>query len=272
MLDDSFHVYDTTLRDGAQGEGMSFSVGRQARGGPAARRARRRLRRGRLAGRAAEGHRVLRPRPHRAAAAARAAGRLRRDPQGRRAGRHRPAGARAARRADAGGLPGREVRPAARAPGAAHHPGGEPGHGRRHRRLPGRRGPPGLPRLRALLRRLRGTTGTTGCGCWRPRSPPAPTSACCATPTAACCRWASAGWSPRWSSGPASGSACTRRTTPACAVANTLAAVDAGATHVQGTANGYGERPGNADLFAVIGGPGAQDGPAGPARPAASAR
>ena len=39
-----------------------------------------------------------------------------------------------------------------------------------------------------------------------------------------------------------------------CAVANTLAAVDAGATHVQGTANGYGERAGNADLFAVIGG------------------
>ncbi|HYT10342.1 MAG TPA: citramalate synthase, partial [Mycobacteriales bacterium] len=26
MLDDSFHVFDTTLRDGAQGEGMSFSV------------------------------------------------------------------------------------------------------------------------------------------------------------------------------------------------------------------------------------------------------
>ena len=39
-----------------------------------------------------------------------------------------------------------------------------------------------------------------------------------------------------------------------CAVANTLAAVDAGATHVQGTANGYGERAGNADIFAVIGG------------------
>jgi 2-isopropylmalate synthase len=28
--------------------------------------------------------------------------------------------------------------------------------------------------------------------------------------------------------------------------------VDAGATHVQGTANGYGERPGNADLFVVV--------------------
>ncbi len=38
-----------------------------------------------------------------------------------------------------------------------------------------------------------------------------------------------------------------------CAVANTIAAVEAGAMHVQGTANGYGERPGNADIFAVIG-------------------
>jgi len=38
----------------------------------------------------------------------------------------------------------------------------------------------------------------------------------------------------------------------ACAVANSLAAVDVGATHVQGTANGYGERCGNADLFSVI--------------------
>jgi 2-isopropylmalate synthase len=38
----------------------------------------------------------------------------------------------------------------------------------------------------------------------------------------------------------------------ACAVANTVTAVQAGVMHVQGTANGYGERPGNADLFAVI--------------------
>ncbi|MGH3940238.1 MAG: citramalate synthase [Pseudonocardiaceae bacterium] len=37
----------------------------------------------------------------------------------------------------------------------------------------------------------------------------------------------------------------------ACAVANSIAAVQAGATHVQCTANGYGERTGNADLFAV---------------------
>ncbi|RBM18275.1 citramalate synthase [Streptomyces sp. PT12] len=37
-----------------------------------------------------------------------------------------------------------------------------------------------------------------------------------------------------------------------CAVANTLTAVDAGATHVQCTANGYGERVGNANLFPVV--------------------
>jgi len=37
-----------------------------------------------------------------------------------------------------------------------------------------------------------------------------------------------------------------------CAVANTLAAVRAGARHVQGTINGLGERCGNADLCAVI--------------------
>lgn len=36
-----------------------------------------------------------------------------------------------------------------------------------------------------------------------------------------------------------------------CAVANSIAAVEAGATHVQCTANGYGERTGNADLFSV---------------------
>ncbi|HET9897411.1 MAG TPA: citramalate synthase [Streptosporangiaceae bacterium] len=40
----------------------------------------------------------------------------------------------------------------------------------------------------------------------------------------------------------------------ACAVANSLVAVGAGAAHVQGAANGYGERCGNADLFAIIAG------------------
>ena len=36
------------------------------------------------------------------------------------------------------------------------------------------------------------------------------------------------------------------------AVANTLLAVESGATHVQGTINGYGERCGNADLTAIL--------------------
>ncbi|MBM3451015.1 MAG: citramalate synthase [Armatimonadetes bacterium] len=37
-----------------------------------------------------------------------------------------------------------------------------------------------------------------------------------------------------------------------CAVANTLAAVVEGATHVQGTINGYGERCGNANLCSIL--------------------
>ena len=42
----------------------------------------------------------------------------------------------------------------------------------------------------------------------------------------------------------------------ACGVANTLAAVKAGAVHIQGTINGYGERTGNANLCSII--PGVQ--------------
>jgi 2-isopropylmalate synthase len=37
-----------------------------------------------------------------------------------------------------------------------------------------------------------------------------------------------------------------------CGVANSLAAVEAGATHVQGTMNGYGERCGNANLVTIV--------------------
>ncbi len=37
-----------------------------------------------------------------------------------------------------------------------------------------------------------------------------------------------------------------------CAVANSLAAVQAGATHLQGCVNGYGERTGNADLITSV--------------------
>jgi 2-isopropylmalate synthase len=37
-----------------------------------------------------------------------------------------------------------------------------------------------------------------------------------------------------------------------CGVANSLVAVEAGCTHVQGTMNGYGERAGNADLTSIV--------------------
>ena len=54
------HVYDTTLRDGAQQEGLNLSVADKLAIAAAARRPRRRLHRGRLAGRQPQGHRVLR--------------------------------------------------------------------------------------------------------------------------------------------------------------------------------------------------------------------
>ena len=37
-----------------------------------------------------------------------------------------------------------------------------------------------------------------------------------------------------------------------CAIANSMAAIEAGVTHVQGTLNGYGERTGKADLVSII--------------------
>lgn len=37
-----------------------------------------------------------------------------------------------------------------------------------------------------------------------------------------------------------------------CAVANSMAAYDAGARHIQGTVNGYGERTGNANIITVV--------------------
>jgi 2-isopropylmalate synthase len=54
----------------------------------------------------------------------------------------------------------------------------------------------------------------------------------------------------REASGAALGIHCHNDT--GCAVANSLAAVDAGAMQVQGTLNGYGERTGNADLITIL--------------------
>ena len=54
-------------------------------------------------------------------------------------------------------------------------------------------------------------------------------------------------------------------------MANSLAAVDAGAVQVQGTINGIGERCGNADLISVIANLGFKKRLSGARRPAADA-
>ena len=56
-----------------------------------------------------------------------------------------------------------------------------------------------------------------------------------------------------------------------CAVANSLVAVRMGATQVQGCVNGYGERTGNADLTAADPGPRSEDEGARPSVPTAAA-
>ena len=70
-----------------------------------------------------------------------------------------------------------------------------------------------------------------------------PTSSCCATPTAACCRTGSARSSPRSPAAPAPGSASTATTTPPARSPTRLAAVEAGATHVQGTPTATASAP-----------------------------
>ena len=107
---------------------------RQAVDRPAARRPRRRLHRGRLAGRQPQGHRVLPPGPAGARPQARQAGGVRRDPAGRRTRGRRPAGRRAARQRRERRDAGRQVARPPRRAGAAHHAGGEPRDGPRHRR------------------------------------------------------------------------------------------------------------------------------------------
>ena len=101
---------------------------------------------------------------------------------------------------------------------------------------------------------------------------PARRSSRCATPTAACCPPGSPTSSHDVveTTGVRVGIHCHNDT--GCAVANTLAAVDAGATHVQGTLNGYGERTGNADLRRGRGQPRAQARPPGAARRPAARR
>ena len=130
-----FHVFDTTLRDGAQREGVSYSVADKL----AVARLMDEIGVGFIEG----GWPGALPKDTEFFARARteldlkhaqlvAFGATRKAGV---AGRGRPPGARAARRRDAGRLPGREVRRPARARGAADDARGEPGDGGRHRRV-----------------------------------------------------------------------------------------------------------------------------------------
>ena len=60
-LGDAFHVFDTTLRDGAQREGITYSVADKIAVATLLDELGRRLHRGWLAGGDAQGHRILRP-------------------------------------------------------------------------------------------------------------------------------------------------------------------------------------------------------------------
>ena len=251
MVDDSFHVYDTTLRDGAQQEGLNLTVAdklaiaRHLDGLGVG------FIEGGWPGAIPKDTEFFAPRAARAGAQARAARRLRRDPPGRRCRPPTTLRCRAAR----SGAPvvtlvakshDRHVELALRTTleeNLAMVAG--------HRRAPGAKG------RRVFLDASTSSTATgpTRPTPWRwcaPRPRPGPTWSPCATPTAACCRPSWATWSPPCAgrTGARLGIHCHDDT--GCAVANTLAAVDAGATHVQCTANGYGERAGNANLFAVV--------------------
>ena len=116
-----------------------------------------------------------------------------------------------------------------------------------HRR---RAGPRGAVRRRAFLRRLPRQPRLRRSPACRPRSRPARAGSCSATPTAARCPARSARSSARSiaSASPATASASTTHDDTGKAVANSLAAVDAGARQIQGTLNGLGERCGNANL------------------------
>ena len=93
------------------------------------------------------------------------------------------------------------------------------------------------------------------CGCSRARRRRAPTASCCATPTAARCpheveRIVARGR--RLLRPDDVGIGVHLHDDTGCGVANALAGVRGGATQVQGTINGYGERTGNCNLTTII--------------------
>ena len=170
-LGDDFHVFDTTLRDGAQREGITYSV--------ADKLAVARLLdefgvgfiEGGWPGAMPKDTEFFARAAHRAGPAARAAGRVRRHPQGRRRA------STTTRRCGRCWTPQtpvvclvaksdvRHVERALRTTGEENL-----AMVARHRRVPRARGPPGLRRLRALLRRLPARPRLRASGCCDARS------------------------------------------------------------------------------------------------------
>ena len=156
------YLYDTTLRDGGQTHGVDFTIADKVAIAAAARSARDRLRRGRLAGRQSHRRRLLRPPTGPDAGQAL---RLRDDPARRPQRRERPWPCGAVPERDRCDHPGRQELGAAGGAGARRRARREPAHdrGQRGRGVPARAR--GAVRRRALLRRLPERSGL------RPRLP-----------------------------------------------------------------------------------------------------
>ena len=185
---DAFHVYDTTLRDGAQQEGLTLSVADKLTIARHLDELGVGFIEGGWPGANPKDTEFFAPGQHRAGAPARDAGGVRRDPRPGVKAADDPQVA-ALRDSDAPVVTlvakayDRHVELALRTT-LDENLGDDP----RHRRAPARRGTAGLPRRRALLRRLPGRPGVRRSRWCASRPRPAPTSSCCATPTAACCR------------------------------------------------------------------------------------
>ena len=138
---------------------------------------------------------------------------------------------------------------------AADHARRGRGHGRRLGRVPAGPRPAGAVRRRALLRRLQAQPRVHACGCSRPRPSTAPRLPRAVRHQR---RLAAARGRARSCARSSPTSATTSKIgvhlhdDTGCGVANALAGVRGGATQVQGTINGYGERTGNCNLTTII--------------------
>ena len=246
------HIYDTTLRDGSQGEGVNFSLQDKLL-------ITRRL--DELGVDFIEGgyplsnpkdfeyFQEVRKLPLRHARVA-AFGMTRR--KGVDAGRrHLPQGA--ARVAGAGHHHRRQDLGPARARGARHDAGREPAHDRRLGGLLQAGRPRGVLRRRAFLRRLAGTTRSTPCKrCGRPRRPGPRSIILCDTNGGTLPEEIADGVEQAPAALCGSSSASTATTTATWPWPTRWPPWPRGRRQVQGTINGIGERCGNVDLVSVI--------------------